>query len=135
MSREEFRHEELAYEEWVGHWEPEPEPKPKTEPILSGIATYWGEEGKRHELYRVRQKRSGYHYGTAAPKRYAEHHLDATVKRVVWRCRHGDASVVEFKGKIVPARKVDGKWKFFPEETPLTECTQERPIRILGGTT
>lgn len=129
MSREEFRHEELAYEEWVGHWEPEPEPKPEKTWILSGQSlAYWGEEGKKHQLYRLRKKRRGYHYGVASPKRYAEHHLDPTVKRVVWKCEHGDVSVVEFKGKVVTARKVDGKWRFFPEETPPTECTKARRL-------
>lgn len=121
MSREEFRHEELAYEEWVGHWEPEPEPKPERKPIFTGIQGRYGQ----HEFYRLRQRGHG-------AKRYAEHHLDPTVKRVVWTCHHGDAKAVEFMGKIVLAEKVDGRWKFFPEETLSTECTRARPIRVLG---
>ena len=81
--------------------------------------------GKKHQFQRVRQKRSGGHYGTTSPQRMAKHHRQPEWERVVWRCWLCEATASEFQGNFVPARRVDGEWQFFPEETILRECNHK----------
>ena len=127
MSKEEFRHEELAYEEWIGHLE-EVAAEPQHS-LKIAMLRHYGTD------YRGKQ----FAYGK---KTWARLATKPEVSLPIQRCEKCQKLGVVFHGKFVKAEReqaVDGSavahkeamrtWRFFPSEEHTCEKDPEYTSR------